>query len=235
MNAAECSIIQRLVNDLDNTRVTYTNLAVLLRRPYLKFLVEQIAESHVAIAADLARHVKTSGGVTMRRDGHRWIKVRAWFETWVAAANADIELGCLERIARHESDVTAHFQTVLEDVKGLPTNFSHQLCGLVRGVLRLEWLMRAMERTAVDAVREQTARVISRSTHKRDAPEAPRSIRGHGINHPPGWKRHGVKATDDYLGIIEGKTQYSNELYYGLTLVGTSMRTKRSDVGEMED
>ena len=81
VNAAECSIIQRLVNDLDNTRVTYTNLAVLLRRPYLKFLVEQIVESHVAIAADLARHVKTSGGVTMRRDGHRWIKVRAWFET----------------------------------------------------------------------------------------------------------------------------------------------------------
>lgn len=167
MNATECSTIQRLVSDLDDTRVLYAKLEPLLIRPHLTYLVERITQSHDAIADDLAAQMERTGGVTARRGRHTWSKARAWLESWLAVTHVDVEVGCLKHIARHETRIIQRFHCALNEVKGLHQNLHRELRQLERALCRIESLMQELETPAFSAGRSQTPSVVPISIHER--------------------------------------------------------------------
>ncbi|MGH8233411.1 MAG: hypothetical protein ACREPU_04355 [Rhodanobacteraceae bacterium] len=169
MNSKECAIVQKLISELDDTRVHYANLAPLLIRPHLKFLVERLTKSHVAIAEDLAGQMDLAGGVTARRGGSIMVKLRARIECLLTMANVDIDLGCLKHIAHHEVRVTRRFRETLDGVLGLHQNLHRELCQLERAVFRIEALMREME-TPELTINHDAATVTSHLIHGRRGP-----------------------------------------------------------------
>lgn len=166
MNSRECAVVQRLIAELDDTRLLYAKLRPLLIRPRLKFLVERITQSHAAIAEDLALHMDRSGGLTARRSGRALATLRAHVESWMAIINLDIEVGCLKRIARHETRVTQRFRETLDEVKGLHQNLHRELRQLERAVFRIEGLMREMEMPALGGS-QRPATITTLATHER--------------------------------------------------------------------
>jgi hypothetical protein len=169
MNSRECTIIQKLIADLDDTRLLYTQLRPLLIRPHLKFLVARITESHVAIADELVGQMDRTGGLTARRGGGVLAGLRAKVESWIAIASLDIEVGCLKRVARPEGRVIQRFREALEHVKGLNQNLHRELCELERACLRIETLLREMERPSL-AVARRPATSTRLSTHEGPRP-----------------------------------------------------------------
>lgn len=169
MNPRECAIVQRLIVDLDDTRLIYATLGPLLIRPHLKFLVERMTESHAAIAEDLVWQMDAIGARTPRRGGGALAKLRAGAESWMAITNVDIELGCLKRIAGHEGRVTRRFHEILENVKGLHQNLHRELCQLERAVFRVDSLMREMNTPSFQATRKPAVAPLQ-SMHEEPRP-----------------------------------------------------------------
>lgn len=165
MNSSECAIVQKLISDLDDTRLLYMKLRPLLIRPHLKFLVARITASHAAIADELVGQMDRAGGLTARRGGGILAGIRTKVGSWVAIANLDIEVGCLKCVARHEARVTRRFRETLEHVKGLNQNLHRELCELERACLRIETLMREMEMPSL-AVSRRPAPTTRLSTHQ---------------------------------------------------------------------
>ena len=153
MNSRECAIVQKLITDLDDTRLVYAKLAPLLIRPHLKFLVQRISDSHAAIAEDLAWQMDRTGGLTARRSSGAFAKLRVMAESWVTIANLDIELGCLKHIARHEARVIQRFRETLDGVQGLHQNLHRELCQIERAAFRIEALMQEMLSPALSVAR----------------------------------------------------------------------------------
>lgn len=168
MKSNECALVQKLIADLDNTRLVYATLAPLLIRPHLKFLVERIANSHATIAYHLAWQMDRGGGRTARRGANAMARFGASLERWIAVTNIDVELGCLKRIARHEARVTERFRETLGSVKGLNENLHHELGQLERLLFRVGSFIHEME-MPVSAPRRRAA-VIPLSTHGRYRP-----------------------------------------------------------------
>lgn len=169
MNSRECFIVQKLITDLDDTRLLYLKLRPLLIRPHLKFLVARMTESHAAIADDLVGQMARVGGLTARRGAGALAGLRAKIESWMAIVNLDIEVGCLKRIARHEARVTQRFRETLGHVKGLQQSLHRELNQLERACLRIEALMREMEMPPL-AVQRRPAVVTHLSTHESSHP-----------------------------------------------------------------
>lgn len=166
MNSTECTLVQGLIGDLDNTRHFYATLAPLLIRPHLKFLVERVANSHATIAYHLAWQMDRTGGLTARRGASVIARLNARLERWIAVANVDVELGCLKRIARHEARVTQHFRETLGSVKDLHENLHRELGQLERTLARIESLMHEMQ-MPVPAASRRNAAAIPLSTQER--------------------------------------------------------------------
>lgn len=166
MNSNECAVVQRLIADLDNTRLMYATLAPLLIRPHLKFLVEKVANSHATIAYHLAWQMDRTGGLTARRGGNPLARFAARIERWIAVAHIDVELGCLKRIVRREAGVTQRFRETLGSVKDLHENLHRELGQLERTLARIESLMHEMEIPMTGAPRRPAA-VIPLSTQER--------------------------------------------------------------------
>lgn len=145
MNSKECAALQRLISDLDDTRVLYEKLAPLLIRPHLRFLVERIAKAHAAIADGLARQMDLTGGLKARRAGGAMATARAHVVGWIALANADVELGCLKRIVREEDLVIRLFRGALDGIRDLHQSLHRELRELERTVFRIDSLAREME------------------------------------------------------------------------------------------
>lgn len=145
MNSRECAVLQRLISDLDDTRVLYGKLVPLFIRPHLRFLVERIARAHAAIANDLVRQMGLTGGLKARRGGGAVAAVHAHVAGWIALANADVELGCLKRVVRREDRIIRLFRGALDDVKDLHQSLHRELRELERTVFRIDSLAREME------------------------------------------------------------------------------------------
>lgn len=167
MNASESAIVQKLIADLDDTRLLHTELAPLLIRPHLKFLVERMADAHAAIADDLALQVEQVGGLRVRRGANGLARLRVRIERWIAVTNADIELGCLKCIARHESRVAQRLRHALEHVRPLHQHLHRELCQLERSLFRIESLMREMETPSLAAVPRRRPDASPLPTHGR--------------------------------------------------------------------
>ena len=145
MNAAERAVAQKLIADLDNTRLLHATLAPLLIRPHLKFLVERMLGAHATIVDDLVRQVEGAGAPPAPRGASRIARIHARIERWIALTNLDIEVGCLKRIARHETLIAQRLRHALESVRPLPQNLHRELSQLERSLFRIESLMREME------------------------------------------------------------------------------------------
>lgn len=167
MKSNERALVQKLIADLDNTRLVYATLAPLLIRPHLKFLVERVANSHSTIAYHLAWQMGHDGGPTAHRGANVTARFRARLERWIAAANIDVELGCLRRIARHEARVTERFRETLGSVNGLNENLHRELGQLERMLFRIGSFIREMEVPVSAASRRRRAAVIPLSTQER--------------------------------------------------------------------
>lgn len=235
MNAEECKVIQGLVSDLDNTRFIYATLEPLLSRPHLRFLVSRIIDSHVAIADDMAQQVMTSGGVTLHRIRGIWVKVAAWFEAWFAAAHVDVDLRCLERIARRETCLVTTYYMALEDVKGMPKRFRNELSGLQRMLFRIEWLVHAAESGTAGPRRGQARKVVRIARHEREGAEVIRPLRGDAVSTGSSAKKNGLKAVDEDSYCARGSNRHAGELYYGLALDGATVKMRRSGQNESQD
>lgn len=157
MNSTECTLVQRLIADLDDTRLVYATLAPLLIRPHLKFLVEKVANSHATIAYHLAWQMDRTGGLSARRGPNLLARFNARLERWIAVTNIDVELGCLKRIVRQEARVTHRFREVLGSVRDLHENLHRELGQLERMLQRIESLMHEMEMPAPAAPRRRAA------------------------------------------------------------------------------
>jgi hypothetical protein len=166
MNATERKLVQRLIADLDDTRLVYATLAPLLIRPHLKFLAERMANSHAVIACHLASQLDRTGGLTARRGATAWVRFRARVERWIAIANIDVEFGCLECIARHEAGLIRRFREALGSVRNLHEDLQRELSQLERMLFRIESLMHEMEMPLSAAPRHRAA-VIPLSAHER--------------------------------------------------------------------
>lgn len=165
MKSNERALVQKLITDLDDTRLVYATLAPLLIRPHLKFLVERVANSHATIAYHLAWQMDRGGGRTARRGPTAMARFGARLERWMALTNIDVELGCLKRIARHEARVTERFRETLGGVKGLNENLHRELGQLERMLFRIGSFIHEME-TPTSAARRHAA-VIPLSTRER--------------------------------------------------------------------
>jgi hypothetical protein len=166
MNAAECKLLRRLIAELDDARLVYATLAPLLIRPHLKFLVERMANSHAAIANHLALQMDHAGGPTARRGATAWARFRVRVERWIAIGNIDVELGCLECVARHLAGVIQRLRAALGNVRDLHENLHRELSQLERMQFRIESLMHEME-MPLPASPRQRAAVLPLSTHGR--------------------------------------------------------------------
>ncbi|MGH8216260.1 MAG: hypothetical protein ACREPZ_11285 [Rhodanobacteraceae bacterium] len=160
MNSNECAIVQRLIADLDNTRLLHVTLAPLLIRPHLKFLVERMAEVHATIADDLVSQMDPTGAAGPHRGARRMARVRARIERWIAITNLDIELGCLKCIARHETRVTQRLRHAMDNVRALHPNLHREVGQLERTLFRIDSLMREMEMPSLPAVMPRRSDVI---------------------------------------------------------------------------
>ena len=149
MNSRKCAILQKLVTDLDDTCLLYTELEPLLVHPLLKYLIERITLSHDAIAQDLARQMDTRGNQTPHRGGSALGTLRAHLETWLAFTSVDIDLGCLRNILRHETRVAQCFRATLDEVEGLPESLNRELCHLEHVMFRIESMVQEMEMPAL--------------------------------------------------------------------------------------
>lgn len=148
MNSTECTRVQGLIADLDDTRLLYATLAPLLIRPHLKFLIEKVANSHATIAYHLAWQMDRAGGLTAHRGASLLARLNARLERWIALTNIDVELGCLKRIARHEARLTQRFREALGSIRDLHQNLHRELGQLERTLFRIESLVHEMEMPA---------------------------------------------------------------------------------------
>jgi hypothetical protein len=151
MNGPERVVVRKLIGDLDDARLLQATLAPLLIRPHLKFLIERMAHAHATIADDLARQMDGAAPATMARGASRLARMRVRIDRWIAITNLDIELGCLKCIARRERRVTRRLRHALENVRSLQHNLHRELGQLERLLLRIESLLREMERPPVAA------------------------------------------------------------------------------------
>ena len=149
MNSRKYTVLQKLVTDLDDTRLLYTEFGPLLIRPHLKYLVERITLSHDAIAQDLARQMDMLGSERPHRGGSALGRLRAHLETWLAFTSVDIDLGCLRHIVRHETRVAQCFRATLDEVEGLPESLNRELCHLEHVMFRIESMVQEMEMPAL--------------------------------------------------------------------------------------
>jgi hypothetical protein len=151
MNAEQCAIVQRLISDLDDTHFLYLRFKPLLSHTHVRFLVSQMIDLHAAIADDLARQMRLTGGLAARRGAGAWAQLRARAACWMAFGSTDSEMSCMERIVRHEDRLAQQFQTVMAQVSDLPRNLQDPLLALERSGYRIESLVRLMQASSPDA------------------------------------------------------------------------------------
>ncbi len=145
MNAEQCAIVQRLISDLDDIHFLYLRFKPLLSHAHARILVSQMIDLHSAIADDLARQMRLTGGLAARRGMGAWARLRARAACWMAIGSADCEMICLNRIVRRGDRVAQRFQAVMAQVSDLPKNLQDQLLALERTGYRIESMVRLME------------------------------------------------------------------------------------------
>ncbi|HET9818753.1 MAG TPA: hypothetical protein VFP92_06270 [Rhodanobacteraceae bacterium] len=152
MNAEQCAIVQRLISHLDDTHFLYLRFKPLLSHAHVRFLVSQITDLHAAIADDLARQMRLTGGLAARRGAGTWARLRAraacW---WMAFGSTDSEMSYLARIVRREDRLAREFQTMMAQVGDLHRNLHDQLLALERSGYRIESLLGLMEGSSSNA------------------------------------------------------------------------------------
>jgi len=165
MNAEQCAIVQKLISELDDTQFLYLKFKPLLGHAHVRFLVSQMIDLHAAIAGNLARQMRLTGGLLARRGAGGWARLRARAMCWLALAGVDSEMSCLECIVRREDRVAQRFQAVVAQVSDLPRNLHEQLLALERSGYRIESLMRVMEESSPGA--SQPAAVVAHMPERR--------------------------------------------------------------------
>jgi hypothetical protein len=89
MNAEQCAIVQRLISDLDDTHFLYLRFKPLLSHTHVRFLVSQMIDLHAAIADDLARQMRLTGGLAARRGAAARAQLRARAPCCLAFGSTD--------------------------------------------------------------------------------------------------------------------------------------------------
>lgn len=145
MNAEQCAVVQRLISNLDDSRVQYLMLKSTLVDLHARFLVSRVINLHAVAADDLVRQVRLAGGVKTHRGGGVLARLHAQAACLMAIGSTDRETACLKRIARHEDRVTQRFQAVIAQVKDLPQALHYQLIVLERARFQIELLIRETE------------------------------------------------------------------------------------------
>lgn len=151
MNAEQCAVVQKLISHLDDTHFLYLRFKPRLSHAHVRFLVSQMIDLHAAIADDLARQMRLTGGLGARRGVGAWARLRARAACWMVFGSTDSEMSCLERIVRREDRLAQEFQTVMAQVGDLHRNLHDQLLALERTAYRIESLIRLMEESSPDA------------------------------------------------------------------------------------
>jgi len=159
MNAEQCAIVQRLISDLDDTHFLYLRFKPLLSHAHVRFLVSQMIDLHSAIADDLARQMRLTGGLAARRNVGALARFCARAVCWMALGSADSEMTCLKQIVRREDRVAQKFQAAMVQVDDLHRNLHDQLLALERTGYRIESLVRLMDASSPDA--SQPATVVA--------------------------------------------------------------------------
>ncbi|MGH8192511.1 MAG: hypothetical protein ACREP2_13830 [Rhodanobacteraceae bacterium] len=102
-------ILGNLVKALDDTRLFCVDASVHATRPWLKRVLEELAQTHQLIADELCTHITTAGGGSIPRDGRRRRTWRASWLGWVARSHSDRDLVYLQQAEKHEDRLTKRF------------------------------------------------------------------------------------------------------------------------------
>jgi hypothetical protein len=138
MNAEECATVQRLVSNLDRSRVYYLNLKRHLRSAHARFLVSRMIDLNSTAADDLAHRMLLAGGLAASRGGGALMRLRARAACLMTMASADRDAARLKCLARHGDRVMQRFQEAVARVKALHPRLHHRLLALERARFRIE-------------------------------------------------------------------------------------------------
>ena len=145
MNAEECATVQRLVSNLDHSRLFYGTLKHPLRNAHARFLVSRMIDLSSAAADDLACQMLLTGGIAASRGAGAWTRLRARAACWMTMVSVNRDATCLKRLARRGDRVMQRFQAVIARVKDLHPQLHHQLLVLERVRCRIESLAQETE------------------------------------------------------------------------------------------
>ena len=164
MNSREWDILQKLVSDLDDTRLLYMEFGPLLVGARLIYLVELIALLHEEIAEDLARQMSAAGRRTPHRGESASGKLHRYLEPLLVITGVNVDLSCLNAVARHETRVVQRFVMTLDEVEGLPQGLYREQRHLAHALSRIESLMQEMEASASTFARNARTMAPVKST-----------------------------------------------------------------------
>lgn len=161
MNSQECARVQRLILELDDTRLLYAKLEPLLIRSHLRFLIAQLMRSHSVAAEELVIRMRRFGGLTADRGGGRTAWFRATLASWLAMIDLDGERACVRRIARRGRHVALLLRKTVNEVQALQQVTNSEPHQLERVMLRLEGIVHQLEPLPLSAaqVRAYSARL----------------------------------------------------------------------------
>lgn len=103
----EIANTRKLIKALDDSRLFCGDVSSATVRPWLKHLLEQIAQTHQSIADALCAHIATDDVAS--RDGFPWQACRMAWAHWIARFSFDIELAYLQQAKQREDRLARRF------------------------------------------------------------------------------------------------------------------------------
>ena len=108
----EITALQNLISEIDDARIFFREIAGRFNQPFPKRLLARVAQTHVAIAEDLADRVR-AGGEEPARTGGKWRGLRLRYADLHARFALDPELDRMLSAERREARVVRCFDDAL--------------------------------------------------------------------------------------------------------------------------
>lgn len=105
----ETIIVGNLVKALDDARLFCVDASTHATRPWLKRILEQLAQTHLHVADELCAHARKATGTSIPRDGSRRRTWRAGWLGWVARNHFDSELVYVQQAKKYEDRLARRF------------------------------------------------------------------------------------------------------------------------------
>lgn len=112
----ELIVVQRLVDELDDSRSLYGNGAGKVADSRLRDVLEHIAGTHWLIADDLAGQIAKAGG-EVARQGNRLGPLRTFLVEKFAQISVDIDMAYASHAVRREAGILRDFRAAVVSIR----------------------------------------------------------------------------------------------------------------------